>query len=83
MSWGNTEKYKTFSNLIQKEVTKIDKGSNESVVTISYKIKSIDNARFIATSLSILLIISQKEFSKLNVKIVIVFFNMKVARIIW
>ena len=82
MSWGNTEKYKTFSNLIQKEVTKIDKGSNESVVTISYKIKSIDNARFIATSLSILLIISQKEFSKLNVKIVIVFFNMKVARII-
>ena len=82
MSWGNTEKYKTFSNLIQKEVTKIDKGSNESVATISYKIKSIDNARFIATSLSILLIISQKEFSKLNVKIGIVFFNMKVARII-
>ena len=82
MSWGNTEKYKTFSNLIQKEVTKIDKGSNESVATISYKIKSIDNARFIATSLSILLIISQKEFSKFNVKIVIVFFNMKVARII-
>ena len=40
----NTEKYKTFS--------KIDKDGDESVVTISYKIKFIDSARFIASSLS-------------------------------
>ena len=48
----NTEKYKTFSIPIEKEVTKIDKDGNESVVTISYKIKFIDSARFTATSLS-------------------------------
>ena len=33
----NTEKYKTFSGLIQKEVTKIDKDGHENVVTISYE----------------------------------------------
>ena len=36
---------------IEKEVKKIDKDGNESVVTISYKIKFIDSARFIASSL--------------------------------
>ena len=50
----NTEKDKTFSVLIEKEVTKVDKDGNASVATISYKIKSIDSARFIATPLSIL-----------------------------
>ena len=35
----NTEKYKTYSVPIEKEVTKIDKNINESVVTISYKNK--------------------------------------------
>ena len=44
--------YKTFWIPIEKEVTKIDKDGNESVVTISYKIKLIDSARFMATSLS-------------------------------
>ena len=34
------------------EVTNIDKDGNESVVIISYKIKFIDSARFMATSLS-------------------------------
>ena len=48
----NTEKYKTFSVPIEKEVTKIYKDGNESVVTISYKIKFIDSARFMASSLS-------------------------------
>ena len=48
----NMEKYKTFSVLIEKEITKIDKDGNESVVTISYKIKFIDIARFMANSLS-------------------------------
>ena len=48
----NTEKYKTYSVPIEKEVIKIDKDGNESVVTISYKIKFIDSARFMATSLS-------------------------------
>ena len=35
----NTGKYKNFSVPIKREVTKIDKDGNESVVTISYKIK--------------------------------------------
>ena len=33
----NTEKYKTFSVPIEKEVTKIDKDGSEGVVTVSYK----------------------------------------------
>ena len=48
----NTEKYKTFSAPIEKEVTNIDKDGNKSVVTISYKIKFTDSARFMASSLS-------------------------------
>ena len=47
----NTEKYKTFSIPIVKEPTKIDKDGNESIATTSYKIKFIDSARFVATSL--------------------------------
>ena len=46
----NTENFKTFSVPIEKEVTKLDKDGNESVVTISYKIKFIDSARFMASS---------------------------------
>ena len=78
----NSEKYKTFSVLIEKEVANTDKDGNENVVPISYKIEFIDSARFMASSLSILLITSLKEFIKLNVKIVIVFLNMKVSRAI-
>ena len=48
----NTEKYKTFSIPIEKEVTKINKDGHESVVTILCKIKFIDSVRFMATSLS-------------------------------
>ena len=41
-----------FSVPTEKEVTNIDKDGNESVVTISYKIKFIDSARFMVSSLS-------------------------------
>ena len=53
----NTEKYKIFSIPLEKEVTEIVKNDNESVVTITFKIKFIDSARFMATSLSNLLLI--------------------------
>ena len=43
---------KTFSIPIEKEVIEIDKDGNESVATVSYKIKFIDSARFMATFLS-------------------------------
>ena len=46
----STENCNTFSIPIEKEVTKIDRDGNESVVTISYKIKLIDSARFIIKS---------------------------------
>ena len=49
---GKNEKYKTFSVLIENEVTKVDKEGNENIITISSKIKFIDSARFIATPLS-------------------------------
>ena len=39
------------------EIIKIDKYGNETDETISYKIKFIDSARFMESSLSILLII--------------------------
>ena len=50
--WENKGKFKTFSVLIKKETTKIDKDGYESIETISYKIKFIDSLRFMATSLS-------------------------------
>ena len=48
----NTEKYKTFSIPIEKEVTNIDKDGNESVAIISYKIKFVHSARITGSSLS-------------------------------
>ena len=48
----NTEKHKTCSVSIEKEVTEIDKDGNEFVVTISYKIEFIDSVKFLAVSLS-------------------------------
>ena len=44
----NTEKYKTFPVPIEKKVTNIDKDGNESIVTISSKMRFIDSARFMA-----------------------------------
>ena len=37
------KKYKTFSFPIEKKITKVHKDSNESVLTISYKIEFIDS----------------------------------------
>ena len=48
----NTEKYKKIFILIWIEVKIIDKDGNESVVTVCYKIKFINSAKFLATSLS-------------------------------
>ena len=43
---NNTEKYKALSLLIEKEIKKVDKYGNKSIVTIPYEIKFIDSARF-------------------------------------
>ena len=47
----NMVKCKTFFVQIEKEVTKVDKDSNEDIITISCK-RFIDSARFIESSLS-------------------------------
>ena len=64
----------------KKEVTEVVKDGNESVVTISYKVKFINSANLWQLHYQILLIISQKELTKLNAKTVIVFLNMKVSK---
>ena len=48
----NTEKYITFTVPIEKEVTRIDKNGEEITKTVSYILKFIDSARFMARSLS-------------------------------
>ena len=78
----NTEEYKTFSVPIETEVINIDKDVNESVVTISYKRKFIIVKDLWQVHYQILLIIFRKEILKLNVKIAIVFLNIKVSRTI-
>ena len=67
----NTEKYKTFSVAIKKEVKNIDKDGNQSVATISYKKNLLIVQDIWQVHYQILLIISQSEFIKLNVKIAI------------
>ena len=52
MSWGIYRKVQIVFVPTESEVTTIDKGKNESVVTISYRIKFIDSARFMSRSLS-------------------------------
>ena len=64
----NTEKYKTFSVPIEKEIIKIDKNGDESVAAISYKIEFIDSARFMATSLSNFFDNFTKEIHKIKCK---------------
>ena len=78
----NKGKYKTFSVPIKKEIRKIDKEGDQAVETISYKIKFIDSARFMKSSLSNFVVHNLTGFIKLNVKIVIVFLNINVSRVI-
>ena len=49
MYQGKQKKVKTFYVPIKKETIKIDKDANETVKTISYKIKFIDSARFMTS----------------------------------
>ena len=54
--WENSEIYKRFSVTLKKEVIKIDKDGKKSVETISYKIKFTDSMKFMATSLTKLVV---------------------------
>ena len=68
MSWRKYGKLQNISVSIENEVTKIDKDGNESVVTISYEIKLIDSARFIASLLSNLVNNLAKGIRKIKCK---------------
>ena len=52
MSWGKHRKAQNFFRSNRKRSYKNNKCGNESVETVSYKIKCIDSVRFIASSLS-------------------------------
>ena len=78
----NTKKYNTFSIPVEKEVINIDEGVDESVVNISCKIKFNIVQDLWQLQYQILLTISQKKSTKVNVKIVMVFLNMKTLRIV-
>ena len=72
--------YETFSVPIEKEITKIDKDGNKSVVTISYKTKIIDSTRFMTSLLSNLVDNVAEGVNKIKCKdCVTVFLSMKVS----
>ena len=79
----NTENYKTFSVTIEKEVSKIDKEGNWNIITISYEIKFIDSARFMASSLSNLFDNLAEGIYKIKCKDCDGFLEYKSVRIIW
>ena len=64
----NTEKCTTFSVPIEKEVTKINKEGNGNIITISYKVKFIGSAKFMAISLSSLADNLVEEIHKVKCK---------------
>ena len=75
----NTKTFQTFSIPIEvKEIKKIDKDGNESVVTISFERKFIDIARFMATSLSNLVHNLIEGIHKIKCKNFHCFLEMKV-----
>ena len=49
MSWRKYRKVQNIFCYNEKKVKKIKKYGNESVVTVTYKIRFIDSARFMAT----------------------------------
>ena len=64
----NTEKCTTFSVPIEKEVTKINKEGNGNIITISYKVKFIGSAKFMAISSSSLADNLVEEIHKVKCK---------------
>ena len=63
----NTEKYIILAVPIEKKITRIDKSGDEITKMIPYILQFLDSTRFMANTLSILLIVCLKEFTELNV----------------
>ena len=68
MSLGKYRKIQNFFRSYRKKVTKTLQDSNESFVTISYKIKFIDSARFMTTKLSYLVDTLTERILKIKYK---------------
>ena len=66
---------------IEKKVTRIDKNGEENIKNIYYLLQFIDSARFMASSLSNLVIIFLKEFIQLNVNTNIMKKNVKLPEL--
>ena len=77
----NTKKYKHFPILIEIEVVQIDKDGNESIVTIFYKIKSIDSVRFLETSLSNLVDNFTEGIHKIKCKYCVLFIEYESVKV--
>ena len=74
----NTEKYtKPFSFQQKRKFKKADKNDNEDTITKTYKIKIIDCARFMVSSLSNLVDNLGEEIFKMKYKDFYCFLNMK------
>ena len=71
------KKYITFTVPIQK----IDKNGEEITKNISHILQFIDSTRFMASSLSSLVIISLKEFTELNVNLDTMIKNEKLVKL--
>ena len=65
----STETYITFSGPKEKEVKRIDKKENEITKAISYRLQFINNARFMASSLSSFVKNLPEGILKLNVNL--------------
>ena len=94
----NTEKYITFTVLIEKEVTRIDKNGEEITKNISYMLEFIDNARFMASLLTNLVnnlsegihrieckyehMIKNVKAVELIINIAAVFLNMQILKMV-
>ena len=52
MPWRNQREVKTFSVDIENEIGKADKDGNKDIKTVFYKVKFLDSARFMGSSLS-------------------------------
>ena len=82
MSWGIYRKVQNFfrSNRTKFRKIHIHKDGDESVVTISYKRNLLIVLDLWQLHYQFLLTISQKKFTKLNAKVVIVLLIRKVSR---
>ena len=68
MSWGKYRKVQNFFHSNKKRSYKYDKECNESVVTISYRIKFVDSPRLMTSSLPNLVANLAKGIHKIRCK---------------